>query len=147
MFFGFRYNKSYKNVHKKLALLFSGSYFCYDGPGALQDEFETDLELSVAQFSYLYAWYSWPNTILCFFGGYLIDRVFGIRLGAIIFGSFILLGQLVFAFGTFSDLFWMMCLGRFMLVKLLFKLSFFKNFLSVLESVASHWQLLKMHTP
>lgn len=27
----------------------------------------------------LYAWYSWPNVVLCFFGGFLIDRVFGIR--------------------------------------------------------------------
>lgn len=37
--------------------------------------------------------YSYPNVILSFIGGYLIDKVFGVRLGAIIFASFCLLGQ------------------------------------------------------
>lgn len=27
----------------------------------------------------LYAWYSWPNVVLCFLGGFMLDRVFGIR--------------------------------------------------------------------
>ena len=40
-----------------------------------------------------YAWYSWPNVILCFFGGFLIDRVFGVRIGAIIFSLFVTAGQ------------------------------------------------------
>ena len=31
--------------------------------------------------------------ILSFIGGYLIDKVFGVRLGAIIFASFCLAGQ------------------------------------------------------
>ncbi|CAG2113021.1 unnamed protein product, partial [Medioppia subpectinata] len=88
-------------------------YFCYDGPGALQDEITDDMNISVSQFSGLYAWYSWPNVILCFFGGFLIDRLFGIRLGAIIFSVFILIGQLVFAFGAFANRFWLMNLGRF----------------------------------
>lgn len=38
-----------------------------------------DLDLNTAGFMQLYAWYSWPNVVLCFFGGFLIDRVFGIR--------------------------------------------------------------------
>ena len=33
----------------------------------------------LCKFMLLYAWYSWPNVVLCFFGGFLIDRVFGIR--------------------------------------------------------------------
>jgi len=37
--------------------------------------------------------YSYPNVILSFIGGYLIDKVFGVRLGAIIFALFCLLGQ------------------------------------------------------
>ena len=117
-FLGFGMTKLLKFFSNDLtfAITFSGSYFCYDGPGALQDEIETDMGISVAQFSALYAWYSWPNVILCFFGGFLIDRVFGIRLGAIIFSVFILLGQLIFAFGAFINLYWVMCLGRFVLV-------------------------------
>lgn len=30
-------------------------------------------------FMLLYSLYSWPNVFLCFLGGYLIDKVFGIR--------------------------------------------------------------------
>lgn len=37
------------------------------------------MNLNTAQFMQLYAWYSWPNVVLCFLGGFLIDRVFGIR--------------------------------------------------------------------
>ena len=29
----------------------------------------------------LYSLYSYPNVILCFFGGFLLDRVFGMRWG------------------------------------------------------------------
>ncbi|XP_064455150.1 major facilitator superfamily domain-containing protein 1-like [Ornithodoros turicata] len=104
--------------HRLFALVFMcflafGSYFCYDGPGALQDNIEKDMAVSTAGFSSLYAWYSWPNTILCFFGGFLIDRVFGIRLGAIIFSSIIIVGQVIFAFGGIVNRFWLMQLGRF----------------------------------
>ena len=52
-----------------------------------------DLDLSTSQFMGFYAWYSWPNVILCFFGGFLIDRVFGVRIGAIIFSLFVTAGQ------------------------------------------------------
>lgn len=67
----------------------------YDNPAALESHFLEDLNLSVTQYSLLYSVYSYPNMILCFFGGFLIDRVFGLRWGAIIFGSFILVGQVL----------------------------------------------------
>ncbi|GIY28609.1 major facilitator superfamily domain-containing protein 1 [Caerostris extrusa] len=107
-----------KPAHRYFALIFMcflgfGSYFCYDNPGALQDQIMNDMRVSTLQFSYLYAWYSWPNVVLCFFGGFLIDRVFGIRLGAIIFSFFILAGQFVFALGALVDKYWVMEAGRF----------------------------------
>ncbi|PNI78064.1 MFSD1 isoform 19, partial [Pan troglodytes] len=37
------------------------------------------MQVNTTKFMLLYAWYSWPNVVLCFFGGFLIDRVFGIR--------------------------------------------------------------------
>ena len=74
------------------------------------------MKVGVSQFSGLYAWYSWPNVILCCFGGFLIDRLLGIRLGAIIFSISIVFGQLVLALGAFSNRFWLMNLGRFMFV-------------------------------
>jgi hypothetical protein len=52
----------------------TGSYFCYDNPGALQAEIKADMDITTADFANLYAWYSWPNVVLCFVGGYLLDR-------------------------------------------------------------------------
>ena len=46
------------------------------------------------QFENLYAWYSWPNVMLPIIGGYFVDNVFGMRLAAIIFAAFILLGNI-----------------------------------------------------
>ncbi|OTF75611.1 hypothetical protein BLA29_010956 [Euroglyphus maynei] len=91
-----------------------GSYYCYDNPGALQQQIITDMKIDVSSFSQLYSWYSWPQTILCFFGGFLIDRFFGIRFGAIIFATIIFFGQLIFAAGALLNHFWLMNFGRFM---------------------------------
>ncbi|XP_074536321.1 lysosomal dipeptide transporter MFSD1 isoform X2 [Halichoeres trimaculatus] len=105
-------------LHRVVVLVFMcflgfGSYFCYDNPAALQTQVIQDLNLNTAKFMQLYAWYSWPNVVLCFFGGFLIDRVFGIRLGTIIFSLFVCAGQVVFATGALVNQFWLMELGRF----------------------------------
>lgn len=105
-------------LYRFLALLFMsllgfGSYFCYDIPGALQDNFISDMELTTSEFVYLYSWYSWPNVVLCFFGGFLIDRVFGIRLGTIICATLLVVGQILFALGGIFNTFWLMVVGRF----------------------------------
>ena len=70
-----------------------GSYFCYDNPAALQDKMKSDLNLSSSDFMTLYSLYSWPNVILSFLGGFLIDKVLGIRMGAILFSGIVTLGQ------------------------------------------------------
>lgn len=105
-------------LHRIVVLTFMcflgfGSYFCYDNPAALQTEVLQDMTLNTAQFMQLYAWYSWPNVFLCFLGGFLIDRVFGIRLGTIIFSLFVFGGQIIFALGAIVKLFWLMEVGRF----------------------------------
>ncbi|KAJ1088043.1 hypothetical protein NDU88_001202 [Pleurodeles waltl] len=89
-----------------------GSYFCYDNPAALQIQVQADMKVNTAEFMQLYAWYSWPNVVLCFFGGFLIDRVFGIRLGTVIFSLFVCVGQVVFAVGALVNAFWLMEAGR-----------------------------------
>lgn len=61
----------------------------------------------------IYSIYSWPNVVLCFLGGFLIDRVFGIRLGTIIYLFILLIGQLLFATGGLLNTFWIMIAGRF----------------------------------
>lgn len=45
------------------------------------------------QFASLYSWYSWPNVVLPIFGGYLIDRVLGLRIGAAFFAFILILGK------------------------------------------------------
>nr|CAH7743861.1 unnamed protein product [Callosobruchus chinensis] len=104
--------------HRFIALIFMcflgfGSYFCYDNPAALIDYIKRDLNITNAEYSVLYSIYSWPNVVLCFVGGFLIDSVFGIRLGAIIYSAFTLGGHTVFALGAFCEAYWLMVLGRF----------------------------------
>ncbi|XP_063376320.1 major facilitator superfamily domain-containing protein 1-like [Cydia fagiglandana] len=105
-------------VHRFLALMLMcflcfGSYFCYDTPGALADNFKQDLHLNTSQFALVYSIYSWPNVILCFIGGYLVDRYFGVRLGTIIYMTIVLIGAVIFAAGAYINAFWLMILGRF----------------------------------
>lgn len=57
------------------ASLSLASYFCYDNPGALQNYFMKDMDMSTTQFVWLYSIYSWPNVVLCFIGGFLMDRL------------------------------------------------------------------------
>lgn len=105
-------------VHRYIALsliclLGFGNYFCYDTPGALEVPIEDAMSVTTSQFTSLYALYSWPNVIMCFFGGLLIDKVLGIRMGAIVFLILLVIGQYLFAFGAFTGQFWLMQLGRF----------------------------------
>lgn len=107
-----------RRLHRYLMLFFIcflsfGSYFCFDNPAALQDVMLKTLHMTVTEFMNLYAFYSWPNVVLCFVGGFLIDRVFGICWGAIFFGSVVLIGQLIFALGVLLMNTPVMLLGRF----------------------------------
>ncbi|KAL0973069.1 hypothetical protein UPYG_G00198490 [Umbra pygmaea] len=104
--------------HRIIVLVFMcflgfGSYFCYDNPAALQTQVIQDMDLNTSMFMQLYAWYSWPNVVLCFLGGFLLDRVFGIRAGTIIFSLFVCAGQVIVAIGALSNKFWLMNVGRF----------------------------------
>ena len=96
-----------------ICFLSFGSYFCYDNPAALQAIIESDMGVNKEKFMNLYAWYSWPNVVMCFFGGFLIDRVFGIRLGTLVFSMFVMVGQVVFALGAYFNSFTTMIAGRF----------------------------------
>ena len=110
----------HSRLHRYFALFFIcflsfGSYFCYDNPAALADQIEKDMDVTASQYTLLYSWYSWPNTVLCFFGGFLLDRVFGNRLGALIFCCFCIIGHFIFATGALfgPSGFWVMEAGRF----------------------------------
>jgi len=105
-------------LHRVVALLMMcllgfGSYFCFDNPGALQTDIKQSMNITTAQFANLYSWYSWPNVVLPVVGGFLMDRVLGIRFGTMLFAFIICVGQAVFSLGGFLDQLWVMEIGRF----------------------------------
>jgi len=105
-------------IHRVMALILMcllgfGSYFCFDNPGALQSEMRGALNITNSEFATLYSWYAWPNVILPIVGGFLMDRVLGIRLGTCVFAGIIVFGQAVVAIGGFLDSLWVMQIGRF----------------------------------
>ncbi|QQP56006.1 Uncharacterized protein FKW44_000523, partial [Caligus rogercresseyi] len=77
------------------------------------NEIRSTMGINTYEFAELYAWYSWPNTILPIIGGYLMDRVFGIRLATTIFAVFIVLGQGILTVGAYTGNFPLMQIGRF----------------------------------
>ncbi|OMJ85518.1 hypothetical protein SteCoe_13130 [Stentor coeruleus] len=88
-----------------------GSYFIYDNPSALQTQLQEDLNIDLVEFGLLYSVYAFPNIILPFFGGYLVD-ILGVRVGIMIFCSVVALGQGVFAFGVTIKSYPIALLGR-----------------------------------
>ncbi|EGD80621.1 major facilitator superfamily transporter domain-containing protein 1 [Salpingoeca rosetta] len=90
-----------------------GNYFVYDNPAALQDQFKEDLNINTSQFMLTYSLYSWPNVFLCFVGGFLMDKVLGLRWGAILFAALVTVGQCVSAVGAQTGSYPLVLAGRF----------------------------------
>jgi len=94
-----------------------GSYWVFDAPGAiftqLQEWFGDSFDYTNSANLNLYSVYSYPNMILCFFGGFIIDRITGVRLGSIMFCGFILLGEIMFCLGIQFKLYYLALVGRF----------------------------------
>ena len=81
-----------------IGLLTLGSYFCYDQPGALPGPFTLYLaQNSTEKFSLMYSIYSFPNIVLPFLGGWLIDYVLGERLGMSMCVTLVFAGNLMVA--------------------------------------------------
>lgn len=94
-----------------------GSYWVFDTPGALFKQLQTWFggpnKYTSADNLNLYSVYSYPNTVLCFFGGFIIDRITGLRMGALLFCGFILAGELMFAIGIQVQQYYVCLVGRF----------------------------------
>jgi len=100
-----------------ICFLTFGGYWIYDTPGAIQtqlkDYFAGKYDYAGKSNSLLYSVYSWPNVALAMCGGYIVDRILGIRYGMIAFISFINLGQLIFSIGIQTKTFYACVVGRF----------------------------------
>eukprot|EP01083_Nonionella_stella_P159843 521890_1 len=90
-----------------------GSYFTFDLPSSLLKQFTETYSLSLFEFTLFSTIYSFPNIVLPFFGGILVDRV-GPANSMILFTSLLVVGQLVFSFGTLisSGAYTLMLVGR-----------------------------------
>jgi len=88
-----------------------GNYFCYDNPQALEDDLETKIPISTFDYDLLYSVYSFPNIILPFFGGLLIDKI-GVRVALIAFAGLLIIGQSIVAFGAAHKNLALMVAGR-----------------------------------
>jgi len=88
-----------------------GPYFSVDNPQALQGSLEDQLNLTNVQFNMLYSVYSFPNIILPFFGGIIIDKL-GARIAIASFAAIIIIGQSIVTFGVAQKSFALMVIGR-----------------------------------
>lgn len=84
-----------------------------DIPVGLTDTTIRVLNIGVTQYNLLWFVSAWPSTVLSVVGGLLTDKVFGLRIGLLVFVCTVLLGQFVWSLGTFFNLFWLILIGRF----------------------------------
>lgn len=105
-------NTKYRWIALCLACsLMFGEAYCFDNPMAMQDSIQQKLDLDQVQFNLLYSVYSFPNIIFPFFGGVLIDKI-GVRVAIFIFSSILIVGQIIFMIGGYSQSFGILLFGR-----------------------------------
>ncbi|XP_063790708.1 major facilitator superfamily domain-containing protein 1-like isoform X2 [Pseudophryne corroboree] len=104
-------------------MLTFGSYFCFDIPSVLQDQFQGNLTctngshpnsthsgnhstgcveglgMTPEQYNLLYAIYAWTNALVVIMAGFLIDKL-GNRFGLFLFSFLTVLGSSIFALGS-----------------------------------------------
>lgn len=95
--------------------LMASNFYAYDLPASLNTPMQAWLGLSDGDFAYavnlFYSVYSFPNIVLPFFGGYLIDK-FGVRWLMMILSFVQFMGQVVFSLGNDRKSVAVMLLGR-----------------------------------
>lgn len=91
-----------------VSMLTIGNYFAYDSIGALAPLIMEGMKVGREEIGMMYSFYSWPNLVMVFIGGFLIDR-FGTRRMSLIFNALIVAGAVVVAA---APSFWLMLGGR-----------------------------------
>ncbi|MCJ8729073.1 hypothetical protein PDJAM_G00012190 [Pangasius djambal] len=97
-------------------MLTFGSYFCFDIPSVLQQQFQGNLTcvnstlgngtecveglgMTPQEYNLLYAIYAWTNAVVVIMAGFLIDKL-GNRFGVFLFSFLCVLGSSIFALGS-----------------------------------------------
>ena len=89
------------------------SLYCYEFSSGIEDTIIKVMGVTTAEYGLLFSVSAWPSIILCLIGGILVDRLVGLRLGLLIVVSSVLLGQIIWAIGGFTDMYSIMLVGRF----------------------------------
>ena len=89
------------------------NFYITEYTSGLEDTIIKVMQVDTTQYGLLFSVYSWPNIIMCLVGGVFVDRVLGLRLGYVLFVLTSTLGQLVLSLGAFSEIYWIMLVGRF----------------------------------
>ena len=87
-------------------------FFIIELPTGLQVTIINVMNINAKQYNLLFSVYTWPDLVLSVFGGILIDRVIGLRIGILLLALFVLSGQTIFALGMFLNNFTVALLGR-----------------------------------
>ncbi|KAK3552059.1 hypothetical protein QTP70_031765 [Hemibagrus guttatus] len=97
-------------------MLTFGSYFCFDIPSVLQQQFQGNLTcvnstagnetecvdglgMTPQEYNLLYAIYAWANAVVLIMAGFLVDKL-GNRFGVFLFSFLCVLGSSIFALGS-----------------------------------------------
>jgi MFS family permease len=86
----------------------------FDLPGAIETQLTEWMgpPFDSSYNAWLYSVVSWPNVFLALAGGFIVDRVTGIRKGALLFCGLILAGQTVFTVGIQARSYPVAVIGR-----------------------------------
>ena len=87
--------------------------YCFELPSGIEDTIIKVMGVTTAEYDLLFTVATWFGVVLCLIGGVLVDRLVGLRLGLLIVVSSVLLGQIVWAIGGFTDKYFIMLVGRF----------------------------------
>ena len=100
-----------------ICLITFGTYWINDAPAALYTQFQHWFGdgFNNASNANLYAVYSYPNVVLPFVCGILVDKYLGVRWGTMLFVSLATIGELVFCTGVSSKSYMMALIGRFII--------------------------------
>ena len=87
-------------------------FFAVELPSGLQKIILNVLDIDAKQYNLLFSISTWPDVVLSVFGGLLVDRVIGIRVGVLLVAVVGVVGKAIFTIGGFFSSYVVILLGR-----------------------------------
>ncbi len=87
-------------------------YFNLNLPAGLETTIIELFCVNAMKYNTFYSAYAWSGIPMSIFGGMIVDRVVGIRLGYVMFTALLMIGQGIQLLGSFLGMFWVMVCGR-----------------------------------